>query len=312
MAVNERNAGAANGSAERDPSLERLYRQAAGEAPPAHLDAAILAAARREVGARPRVLSQALQRWHLPVSIAAVVVVSVTLVILAIDERPMVSTEGAGTVPAEERQRQALEEQRRGLEEADAARLQRAPAQAERKSARPQTAMPEPRQRESRDDERILGALSDRAEGVRREAGPPAAPGAGVVATPEPAAKPLSQPPQAPSPGVAEERAASAKSDTRAAGRVAASPDTPSEPKAARSTTDAPPSKPTVRGTVREFRYAEQDRPPVWHGFEKEPPEKWLARIEELRKQGRATDAQDMLAEFKRRFPGNPLPPGLE
>ena len=36
----------------RDPRLERLYRDAGHEEPPAHLDAAILAAARREAGAR--------------------------------------------------------------------------------------------------------------------------------------------------------------------------------------------------------------------------------------------------------------------
>jgi hypothetical protein len=54
---------------------------------------------------------------------------------------------------------------------------------------------------------------------------------------------------------------------------------------------------------------AEQDRLPVWHGFEKEPPQKWRARIEELRRQGRAAEAEEMLSEFKRRFPELPLPP---
>jgi hypothetical protein len=56
---------------------------------------------------------------------------------------------------------------------------------------------------------------------------------------------------------------------------------------------------------------AKQDRPRAWHGFEKEPPEKWLARIEELKVQGRGAEAQEMLAEFKRRFPQHPLPAGL-
>ena len=40
--------------AERDARLTALYRAAADDAPPPALDAAILAAARREVGARPR------------------------------------------------------------------------------------------------------------------------------------------------------------------------------------------------------------------------------------------------------------------
>jgi antitoxin component of RelBE/YafQ-DinJ toxin-antitoxin module len=55
---------------------------------------------------------------------------------------------------------------------------------------------------------------------------------------------------------------------------------------------------------------AEQDRLPVWYGFEKELPQKWLERIEELKRQGRAVEAEEMLSEFKRRFPEHPLPPG--
>jgi hypothetical protein len=34
-----------------------------------------------------------------------------------------------------------------------------------------------------------------------------------------------------------------------------------------------------------------------------QPPEKWLARIQELRREGRAAEAEELLAEFKRRFP---------
>jgi hypothetical protein len=55
----------------------------------------------------------------------------------------------------------------------------------------------------------------------------------------------------------------------------------------------------------------EPGRLPVWQGFEKEPPEKWLQRIEELKVQGREAEAQEMLAEFRRRFPQHPLPSSL-
>ena len=54
------------------------------------------------------------------------------------------------------------------------------------------------------------------------------------------------------------------------------------------------------------------DKLPVWHGFEKEPPQKWFDRISELKRQQRAAEAEAMLAEFKRRFPGHPLPSGLQ
>ena len=45
--------------------------------------------------------------------------------------------------------------------------------------------------------------------------------------------------------------------------------------------------------------------------FEAQPPEKWLERIEALRREGRKGEADELLAEFKRRFPNHPLPPGL-
>lgn len=62
-----------------DAEVSRRYRQIAGDQPPADLDAAILAAARREVGAGPR---KRMHAWHLPLSLAAVVVLSVSLVTL--------------------------------------------------------------------------------------------------------------------------------------------------------------------------------------------------------------------------------------
>jgi len=80
----------------------------------------------------------------------------------------------------------------------------------------------------------------------------------------------------------------------------------PGEPPAARSAADVPPAKAMARAMAA--KAAEQDRPPVWEGLEKEPPEKWLARIEELRRQGRAAEAEEMLSEFKRRFPKLPQP----
>jgi hypothetical protein len=86
MTRNGRNAGGTSGNAERDARLDRLYREAGSEMPPARLDAAILAAAHREVVARPRPLSSMLRRWRVPVSIAAVVVLSVSLVTLVQEE----------------------------------------------------------------------------------------------------------------------------------------------------------------------------------------------------------------------------------
>jgi len=64
---------------EHDPQLAEIYRAGTEAGPPARLDEAIRAAARREVNAGPR-RSGGLRRWQLPLSLAAVLVLSVTVV----------------------------------------------------------------------------------------------------------------------------------------------------------------------------------------------------------------------------------------
>jgi hypothetical protein len=74
---------------ERDSRLAALYRAAARDEPQPALDAAIRAAARREVGARPRPAGSPFSRsWRVPLSIAAVVLLSVSLVTLIREEAP--------------------------------------------------------------------------------------------------------------------------------------------------------------------------------------------------------------------------------
>lgn len=297
MALNGRNAGDASRDAERDPRLERLYREAARETPPAHLDASILAAARREAGARPRSLSSALRRWHVPVSIAAVVIVSASLVILVREEggeQVVQAPSSTATTPAEQPAQPASK-----------------PTLAEpaSKADRPRAASPMPQRPESRDDARAPAELSKLADGVRPEPEAPKTSAHENVATPESAPKQLPQPFLA-SPSVAEERAATPPADAVMAGRIEGVPATATEPLAARSARDAPPAKAMAR--AMQTKPAEQDRQPVWHGFETEPPQKWLDKIEELKRQGRAADAEDMLSEFKRRFPGYAPPVGTK
>jgi hypothetical protein len=43
-----------------------------------------------------------------------------------------------------------------------------------------------------------------------------------------------------------------------------------------------------------------------------QPPEKWLEAIQALRREGQSTEADELLAEFKRRYPAHPLPAGLQ
>jgi len=49
-------------------------------------------------------------------------------------------------------------------------------------------------------------------------------------------------------------------------------------------------------------------RPPIWSDLERQPPERWLERVEELRQASRTAELNDLLAEFRKRFPDHPLP----
>lgn len=295
MALNEGHVGEANGRAERDPRIERLYREAVREEPPARLDAAILAAARREVGAGPRPLASKLRRWHVPISIAAVVMVSVSLVILVREEegkRNGAPRDPAIPAPADQ--------------PAAPAAAPTPPEVAKETTQRPLAATRSVR-RESRDE--TEGApRNELAAGSPPAPAPPAASATGDVAAP--AGKPLPQPFRAAPSLAEEERAVSSAADAATAGRMASAPAVPSEPQAAAPRAEARRAAP-MAGTMA-MKSAEQYRPPVWQGFERERPEKWLARIEELKTQGRGAEAQEMLSEFKRRFPEHPLPPGLK
>lgn len=173
---------------ERDPQLSALYRATADAGPPPALDDAIRAAARREVSAGPR--RGGMRRWQLPLSLAAVLVLSVSLVTLMREEgadRPQVLLQ---PLPPAERQKPA----------AEAPPPAPAPAQT---AAPPEAPVPQP----ARSAERlpVPAAPAPRAE-VRqpsaaspesRAAAPPAADAAAAMAEdatgprPEPAPRPL-------------------------------------------------------------------------------------------------------------------------
>jgi len=86
----------------RDPRLDQAYRELPGDEPPPEVDERIRAAARRAVGARPQSLEARswAARWRVPLSLAATVVLAVTLTLMVQDEeRPALRT-GPVLVPA--------------------------------------------------------------------------------------------------------------------------------------------------------------------------------------------------------------------
>ncbi len=85
---------------ERDARLTALYRAAAGEEPPPALDDSIRAAARRAVSSRPqRVSSPFIRSWRVPLSIAAVMLLTVSLVTVMREEAPEITSPPGGVRP---------------------------------------------------------------------------------------------------------------------------------------------------------------------------------------------------------------------
>src|SRR5258706_12217570 len=78
---------------DKDDELSRAYRAAANEEPPAALDEAIRAAARRAVQARPQSTAKKwVPRWGSPFAAAAVIMLAASLLFGAVEERPEVAT----------------------------------------------------------------------------------------------------------------------------------------------------------------------------------------------------------------------------
>jgi hypothetical protein len=259
MALNEHDGSAP----ERDARLDRLYAQAGREEPPARLDAAIQAAARRAVGARPQPIGARLRRWGVPISIAAVVVVSVSLVTLMREE-------GAGR----------LEE---SYPPAPAAPKAIAPAPAEPTGAA-SSAGDSPGSRQ-------LVAPS----GVARK---PAEEAADAVPRAPPEAEKAAARQAAPGQEVLGKK----KAETPAA-------DAPHEPAAAMRSAPLRADQRPMASSIeaRERSLTDDQFNSLLKELEKAAPDTWLERIERLRREGRHVDADALLAEFKKRFPGHPV-----
>jgi hypothetical protein len=296
----------------RDALLDRVYAAAPREEPPAALDEAIRAAARREVGSRPRSLRAALRTWRIPVSLAAVVVLSVSVVVLMKEEGALRLEERASHIqgmvveapPAPAASPAPLETPKK-----DAARLKREPVPTLESSTRE-----EPEKRSAP----APGTVQEQAAtGLAKKVQPapetraepqPAAPSAQPPARTDgqarafsdlPAAKPA---PQRDVPAQRAEADTAARASEDRVARAAA------EANARREAAPAPPPASAMRTAPGP---AQASREPVWAGFERQPAERWIERIEALRRAGQVPEAREMLEEFRKRFPDYPVPASL-
>jgi hypothetical protein len=255
---------------EHDPQLSADYRAAADEMPPTALDDRIRAAARREAGAGPRRQSR-WSAWQVPVSLAAVVVLSVTVVLMMRDEG-VDRVEPDLPPPVAE----ALAPQS-AAEPAAQARIAEAPM-----SSRPQALPPAV----TGDSQAKPAPLAEAAPAVMAKSQPAAevpVPAATVALRDESAAE------RNVAPARETARPMLRSAPTGAAADVAAGPAARVAAPAAAMSAPAP------------------DRV-LWHDLMNEPAGKWVQRIVEWRRAGRTADADVLLAEFRRRFPEHPLP----
>lgn len=262
---------------EHDPQLAALYRAATTAEPPAHLDDAIRAAARREIAAGPR--RAGVRRWALPVSLAALLVLSVSVVTLMREQgadRPESLIQPPTQNPAAAMQSEIAKKEIAGppgsaAPEAVPGRRPAAPppvvAPAET-MAQPEAPVPV---LSGRAAEAERGGAESRAKAMAAESS------RGVDAAAvrrEYAPQPQLRPAPAPM--------------ADAAGGAGVSAAQSAAPAAALSAVPA--------------------RSALWQDLVKEPPEKWRLRIAELRRDGKNADADALAAEYRRRFPDQPLP----
>jgi len=285
MTLDGRNAGGTPGDAERDARLDRLYREAGGEMPSVRLDAAILAAAHREVGARPRPLSSTLRRWRVPVSIAAAVVLSVSLVTLIQEEGGDRLTGIPPVAPPPAREQKVSPPVPAAM--AEAGREDRFAKRQPERLAAPAASTPAPAAPPSRATAPVEArpAPADAAGGRSLEPFP------GQRQEHQPQAAAMAPQPQAGSPAL---------------------PDLLLKPAPTPSVRARDEATVGIRGMAAKSPSSVEARRPaaqaVWSDLERQPPEKWLERIEELRRASHTPELNELLAEFRKRFPDHPLP----
>jgi hypothetical protein len=303
---------------ERDELLSARYRELSRLEPPARLDDAILAASRRAVHAGPASMRRISwsRRMALPVSLAAVVVLSVMVSVHVNEERPdLVSTAPSAPpapvpVPAKEAPPAAP------ASAADSPAAAKPDALKADANVAPPPAVPEARkpvppvgelqrkaakQERQKDDFRAAEALRDaqRAEAPREQ---DAAKPRSFAPDPTPAPAGIG-----PAPAPSEQRAAIAPATAPPPPSPAAKPAAPVLGESAAGGLAA--SSGRLRAESRERSDVSQDAATnLAKRNEAETPEKQLERIAELRRDGRHAEADKLFSEFRQRHPAYRIP----
>ena len=326
---------------ERDVKLTAIYRAAGQDAPPAELDDAIRAAARRAVGARPRPAGFAFgHSWRVPLSIAAVLVLSVSLVTLLQEEAPELAESPRAEPPIYEVGRKPAAGAESGAttnshgfvrdEERSRNIGLKAPQPMPSAGLGMRPGSPEQRGQPGKEMTDRLEADAvvppDRAK--RRDA--PASPveqrgGGSVPGEPSRQAAQINAPPdsraQAPASlaaasGVLENKTQAGSEAVRTDREERQSPVRAAPapaPVLGKSVLEAPRAPIVDARSAGRAKAAPQavDETGKLESYAQLTPEKWLERIELLRKEGKLDEAKASLTEFRKRFPDYRLPDAL-
>jgi hypothetical protein len=279
MAVNERD------TAGEDSRIAALYREAALEEPPPHLDASIPRDARRALDAPAAARARPWwSAWRVPVAFAAVAVLSVSVVTIISREggEPLTIGEPAATPDAPSAAARQAAPPTVGAAQASHESDVQAPEGARRKL--------EARQRDDRPGDASAPATQSAAPRGEPIA-PPRASAADASAQAAAGASPTLADQETSAPAPANEAAAAATPPAAAQRRRA-------------ETSAAPAAKPAMaaRNALTPAVAA------IVVELDGRAPAAWLERVATLRRDGRTDDADALLAELRRRYPDEPLP----
>jgi hypothetical protein len=270
---------------ETGADVSERYRDVSHDEPPPRLDARIIEAARREVAqpAQRNWLRNPLRReWQVPASIAAVLVIAVSLGLIVRDnEPPLLPTENSrATHPA--------------TEEAKLARP--APPQLAMKSEAKSRIESDRESRPSRD-------RSDRPDRQLLARAAPGASQANSVTAPAIQEVPASPPAQAPAAAAPTPHVADALDAKAREHELAPAPEGASE--RAEKKADSTATFTGGVGTVQALR--KQDK-----AKQASEAEDWIHKIDDLLAAGKQAEAKDQLVALRARYPDYPLPERLQ
>jgi hypothetical protein len=300
-----------------DPRVADAWREASGEEPSASIDDAILAAARREVSARPETLAaweareaRASRRRWWPLA-AAATVAAIAVGVLQLTPTEKIASPATETATVSDVASPAAK--------ADAGNAAAVPEPGPPPSASPPTApaaaptapLQPPQEKTTRTDDVRAKADARKIEAQQRST--PAAAVNAPAETKQPAAPAVPQQPAAPALASTPEpfpAAPKAPAESAAArGQVAASPPMSPQRAPAAAAAPAPPLAKMAGAASADNAAAEtrvKDREPL-------PVADWIALIRRLRAEGKTDEAAKELAAFRAAHPEHEklLPPDL-